>query len=256
MWKLDEGSVPSGLFILVVCLLLAACAQQHVARSQDVVSISPLADWSARELPGKKSTQYDVVQRAGRTCIRAQANESASLWRRGMNLPAQSVSSLQFDWWIGAYSDAASVVAADTDDAPARLLIGFDGDASTLSMRNRLQFDLVRTLTGESPPYALLMYVWDASAPVDTLVTSTRSDRIRKIVIGSGPRSTAHQGWVSFKRDLVADFTRAFGEVPGSLISMAVMTDGDNTRSRSDACYGDILLLDSQGQVLPGSLKM
>ncbi|MBB4844753.1 hypothetical protein HNP55_003297 [Paucibacter oligotrophus] len=209
-----------------------------------------------RELPGKQSTRYEVQQRAGRACVLAQANESASLWRRGMNLPAEQVASLQFDWWIGAFSKAASVVEADTDDAPARLLIGFDGDASKLSMRNRLQFDLVRTLTGESPPYALLMYVWDANAPVDTLVTSTRSDRIRKIVLGSGPRDPAHQGWASFKRDLLADFTRAFGETPGPVISMALMTDGDNTRSRSDACYGDILLLDAQGQVLPGSLKM
>jgi hypothetical protein len=173
-----------------------------------------------------------------------------------MNQPTQQVASLQFDWWIGEFSTRASVVDADTDDAPARLLIGFDGDADKLSMRNRLQFDLVRTLTGESPPYALLMYVWDASAPVDTLVTSTRSDRIRKIVLGSGSRPSAFQGWVSFKRDLVADFTRAFGEAPGPVISMALMTDGDNTSSRSDACYGDILLLDAQGQVLPGSLKM
>jgi len=244
------------LLILIASVFLGGCAHQTGVDSRPAAPSALLADWSARELPGKKSTRYDLVQRAGRACVRAQAKESASLWRRGMNQPTQQVASLQFDWWIGEFSTRASVVDADTDDAPARLLIGFDGDAGKLSMRNRMQFDLVRTLTGESPPYALLMYVWDANAPVDTLVTSTRSDRIRKIVVGSGPRSPAHQGWASFKRDLVADFTRAFGEAPGPLISMALMTDGDNTRSRSDACYGDILLLDSQGQVLPGSLKM
>lgn len=254
-----QSIAPMGHLTLVLIsalLLLSGCAHKHGASTPPTAPSSLLADWSLRDLPGKKSTQYDIVQRAGRSCVRAQANESASLWRRGMSLPAQQVTSLQFDWWIGAFSNAATVADADSDDAPARLLIGFDGDASKLSLRNRLQFDLVRTLTGESPPYALLMYVWDANAPVDTLVTSTRSDRIRKIVVGSGPRNPAHQGWANFKRDLVADFTRAFGEAPGPLISMALMTDGDNTRSRSDACYGDILLLDSQGQVLPGSLKM
>lgn len=244
------------LLALVASCLLLACAQRGGSPPEGSATTSALSGWSSRDLPGKKSTQYDVVDRAGRACVRARANESASLWRRGMNQPAQAVSSLQFDWWIGSFSNAASVVDAATDDAPARLLLGFDGDVSTLSLRNRMQFDLVRTLTGESPPYALLMYVWDAHAPVDTLVTSTRSDRIRKIVVGSGPRNPAYQGWASFKRDLVADFTRAFGEAPGPLISMALMTDGDNTRSRSDACYGDILLFDARGQVLPGSLKM
>lgn len=246
--------------LLASSVALASCAWQTTKPVQnegaESAAAGALREWSSRELPGKTATKYSLIERAGRACVLAQANKSASLWRRGMKLAPEQLAGLQFDWWIGSFSESASVTSAQTDDAPARLLLGFDGDVERLSMRNRMQFDLVQTLTGEAPPYALLMYVWDASAPVDTLVISTRSDRIRKIVVGSGPRSAEQKGWVRLRRDVAADFARAFGEAPGPLISMAMMTDGDNTGSRSDACYGDILLLDHQGQVLPGSLQM
>ena len=73
---------------------------------------------------------------------------------------------------------------------------------------------------GEPPPFATLMYVWDSRADVDTVVLNRRSDRVRKIVLESGP---AHLGqWRSYERDMRADFRRAFGEDPGALIGVAV----------------------------------
>ena len=82
--------------------------------------------------------------------------------------------------------DGASVTDAAHDDATARIVLAFDGSESDLSQRNRMLFDLARMLTGEAPPYATLMYVWDGKAPVGTEVISTRSDRMRKIVVASG----------------------------------------------------------------------
>ena len=214
---------------------------------------SALAAWSGRELPGKRPTQYSYAQRGGQGCVLAQASRSVSLWRRPLQLPAEQIDALQFDWWISGHEAGASVTQADTDDAPARLLLGFEGDEARLSMRNRLQFELARTLTGEAPPYATLMYVWDASAPPETVVVSTRSDRIRKIVVGSGRKTTGR--WQRLRRDVQADYRRAFGEAPGRLITMAMMTDGDNTASRAEACYGNILLLGPGGRLLDGSLQ-
>jgi hypothetical protein len=38
------------------------------------------------------------------------------------------------------------------------------------------------------------------------------------------------------------DFIAAFGEDPTEIISIAVMTDADDTGGTASACYGDILL--------------
>ena len=103
-----------------------------------------------------------------------------------------------------------------------------------------MMFELAHALTGHTPPYASLVYVWDAELPVGTVVIHPRSDRIRKIVIDSGPGERRH--WRDHKRDLAADFRLAFGEEPGKLVSFAHMTDTDNTRSRAKTWYGEIKL--------------
>jgi len=241
------------LLSLAPLALLAACA----AGPEPVSMPASLSAWSERDLPGKRSTDHSYAQRGGKACVLAQASRSVSLWRRPLQVPAEQVNALQFDWWISGHEARASVTQADTDDAPARLLIGFDGDEASLSIRTRMQFEMVQALTGEAPPYATLMYVWDAQAAPETVVVSSRSDRIRKIVVGRGLAGQGRQGeWRRLRRDVRADYQRAFGEAPGKLIMMALMTDGDNTGSRAEACYGNILLLDAGGMPLTGSLQL
>ena len=123
----------------------------------------------------------------------------------------------------------------------ARVIFAFDGDRSRLSARNRAMFDLAQALTGEQPPYATLMYVWETRKPVGTVVVNPRSDRIRKLVVDAGPD---HLGtWRVHQRDLTADFMHAFGERPGPLVAIGKMTDADNTRASAEAWYGPIELL-------------
>jgi hypothetical protein len=38
----------------------------------------------------------------------------------------------------------------------------------------------------------------------------------------------------------MADFQRAFGESPGQLVGIALLTDTDNTGAKAEACYGDV----------------
>jgi hypothetical protein len=102
-------------------------------------------------------------------------------------------------------------------------------------------FDLAQALTGEAPPYATLMYVWETRKPLGSVVVNPRSDRIRKLVVDSGPE---HLGtWRVHQRNLVADYERAFGEKPGPLMAIGKMTDADNTRASAEAWYGAIELL-------------
>ena len=90
------------------------------------------------------------------------------------------------------------------------------------------------------------MYVWDAEAPVGTVVISQRSDRIRKIVVESG---SMHLGqWRHYRRNVAADYLAAFGEPPGPWLAVALMTDADNTGTQAKAWYGEIA---TYGAVMP-----
>jgi hypothetical protein len=196
--------------------------------------------WQPLALPGKKPTQYSWTEKDGRPALEAASDRSASIWRKRLEPAVERVGDVAFSWWVQSLMPNASVADIDREDAVARVLFGFSGDIDKLPLRTRMKFELAQALTGEAPPYATLMYVWDSQLPVGTVVINARSDRIRKIVVDSGPAELRR--WRDHRRDLAADFRLAFGEEPGPLTSMAVMTDSDNSRASARAWYGPVEL--------------
>lgn len=218
------------LFLLGLAALTAGCAHRPE-------TVAGRDGWHEVKLPGKTATHYAFVHKDGRPAIEARSEQSASMWRRRLGegpLPRE----LRFSWWVQDLITDASVADVAREDAPARLLLAFDGDTSRLPPRTRAMFDLAEALTGERPPYATLMYVWDARAPLGSVVVNPRSDRIRKIVVDSG--STGLRSWRDHRRRVDEDFRLAFGEEPGRLAAVALMTDSDNTRSRARTWYGPV----------------
>ena len=225
---------------------LAGCITSPVAQGPGAGSGKDAAaaaaeGWHQVPLPGKQATRYQATTKDGREAVHARAERSASMWRRKVEVPPERLGQVQWSWRVDRLNPQASIGDVDAEDAVARLIFAFEGDRSRLSARNRAMFDLAQALTGETPPYATLMYVWETSKPVGSVVVNPRSDRIRKWVVDSGPQ---HLGtWRVHQRDLAADFERAFGEKPGPLVAIGKMTDADNTQARAEAWYGPIELM-------------
>lgn len=217
----------------VVGLWLAGCASTPAPQPGPVGE-----DWRPVALPGKEATVYRWSQKDGRAALWAQSDRSASMWRRQLVAQRPAAREVSFSWWVPAVLREASVADALREDAPVRVLLAFAGDESKLPWRTRALFDLAEALTGERPPYATLMYVWDAHAARDSVIVNPRTDRIRKIVVDASDHGLAE--WRDHRRDFVADFRRAYGEDPGPLVAVAVMTDTDNTGTRAEAWYGPI----------------
>lgn len=242
--RMYRGGVTRVMVVTMPLLgLLSGCAPQAPLRadaSGPTSSIEAAPDgWENVALPGKQPTRYVWDVASGQSAWRADSVRSASMWRKRLSVPASDLRQIEFAWRVDQLIPDAIVADAGQDDAPARILVAFDGDHAKLSLRNRMLFDLADTLTGERPPYATLMYVWaDAKSAPETVLISQRSDRIRKIVVDTGSQHLGH--WRRHRRDLVADFLRAFGEPPGDVIGVALMTDSDNTGSAAQAWYGDI----------------
>lgn len=194
--------------------------------------------WQNVPIPGKARTTYRWERREGRRELVAHADNSASIFRRRFDKPMLVPREVEFGWWAQDLPRGGDVAESGRTDAAARVMFAFDGDRSRLSQRTQIMFDLALTLTGEAPPYATLVYVWDSSAPVGTVIVHPRNDRVRKIVVESG--HGALRQWRHYRRSLADDYQQAFGEPPGPVLGVAVMTDGDNTRSRLTTRYSDI----------------
>ena len=194
--------------------------------------------WEHFAFPGKSPVRFAPVQLDGRDAIEATAVSAASVVRKKLRVEPSELGRLRFSWKVPQLIDTADIGTRDADDAPVRVILAFDGDRSRFSARDAMLSELMRTLTGEEMPYATLMYVWCNRRPAGTVVTSPRTDRVRKLVLQSGAGALGR--WLDYERDVRADFERAFGEPPGALVGVAIMTDSDNTRTTARAFYGPV----------------
>jgi Protein of unknown function (DUF3047) len=222
-----------------VALLTGAAASSMFGACTTVPSAPPWAEaWQDVPLPGKTRTAYRWESMPEGRVLVAHADQSASMYRKRLQTPPAILGDVEFSWWAQALPEGGDVSDANACDAAARVLFAFGGDHKRLSARNQMMFELAHLLTGEAPPFATLAYVWDTAAPVGRVITHPRSDRVRKIVVESGQGGLRQ--WQRYRRTLSADYQLAFGEAPGPLLAVAVMTDGDNTHSTLTTRYRDI----------------
>jgi hypothetical protein len=170
--------------------------------------------------------------------MHATAVSSASMLRKVVRIEPEELGRFRFSWKVPELIAQADMALRDSDDSPVRIMLAFDGDRSKFSAKNAMLSELANALTGEPMPYATLMYVWCNRREPGSVIINPRSDRIRKLVVQSGERQLNQ--WLDYERNVRADFEKAFGEVPGALIGIAIMTDSDNTRSRTQAWYGPV----------------
>lgn len=196
--------------------------------------------WQHYPLPGKRPSQYTYARHEGRDAVAVRSESSASMLRRQVRVEPSQLDIVRFSWKVPELMHQADLANRDAADSPVRIVLAFEGDRSRFSARNAMLSELARSLTGEELPYATLMYVWCNQRAPGTVITSPRTDRIRKLVVESGAQRLNR--WVDYERNIRADYERAFGEPPGALVGIGIMTDSDNTGAATRAWYGPLTL--------------
>ncbi len=218
-------------------------AQEMLPKFSEQPAMSALpSGWSFYRLaPYKKNTAYRLENYQGKTVLSANSKRSAS--GLAVKLRPQPATDLWLEWeWkaVGKIPNADNAIRY-TDDAPLRILVAFDGNKSKLPLKEQLTFEVAGMLSGREMPYATLMYIWAGNSPLDSVVENTFTSRVKMIAVDSGWQHTGQ--WRKHARDLSADYRTAFGEEPGDVIGVALLTDTDNTKSQVKALYGDIELV-------------
>lgn len=245
--------------IIVTLLMLAGCnstlpAQNAAGSAEILPALEKLVVFSSGR-PGqppegwaplvifkhKKPTEYRLVADHGDTVLRAFAASASSGLMQHLTIEPTQQPWLQWRWKIAPISDAVVQASANSEDTPARIILGFDGDKGSLPFSEQILFETARIVTGYDFPYATLMYEWHGTAPAGTVTKSKRSSRIRSLVVEHG--SEGFGQWRSFQRNIVEDFKQAYGEMPGKLIGIGVLTDSDSSGDTVEAWYGDIRLM-------------
>lgn len=231
---------------LALGALAFASRGTHAQGSVDAMRFSALTPGAA--LPAEfrrytfekqpRHTEYALVQDDGRTVLRARAQASTSGIIRELRVDPRTHPVLAWRWKITRVLEKSDLSTRAGDDFAARLYVTFDLDMDRLSVGERMQIRLARMVYGPDVPVAALCYVWDNKAAPGTVVPSAYTDRVRLLVVDSGPANVGR--WVPHQRNVEEDFTRAFGGGPPAVNGVIVSTDTDNTGETTEAYYGDI----------------
>jgi hypothetical protein len=114
---------------------------------------------------------------------------------------------IHWSWKVDAGLHAGDERTRDGDDYPARVYVVFSGGAAFWRTR-------------------AINYVWSSREPAGQTWPNAFTANARMIAVRSGRQGTGQ--WQSERRDVRADYRRIFGEDPGTVDAVAVMTDTDN----------------------------
>ncbi len=243
-------------------LSLGGCATSQRAVSRVAATQVPLfsaspadggapAGWQPFVLRRDKGkTSYRTVQANGRTVLSARADGTSTAMQCEVQIDLGRTPWLQWQWRVDALVPGARIDDEARDDSPARLVLAFRAAPQSLTLGDLMFFEQVELFTGQRLPNTSLLYVWDPELPIGTVARYARTGRIRYFVVESGPARLGQ--WVTYRRNVVADFNAAFNELPGPITSVGVLTDSDDMRSTAEALYGDISFL-SEAQARAGS---
>jgi hypothetical protein len=201
---------------IVVCLpIMSWATDEHIDIAR--FSRSDLNGWQAKVFAGE--TVYSLKTDGHQTALYANSNAAASGLYREISIDLAKTPILNWTWKVDNILTGNDERNRVGDDYPARIYVVFSGE---------LAFWRTRAIN----------YVWSNRQPIDSSWFSAFTGNAGMIAVESGVDRIGH--WVSENRNVLADYRRLFGEEPGRVDAVAIMTDTDNTGAAATAWYGDI----------------
>lgn len=84
----------------------------------------------------------------------------------------------------------------------------------------------------------IIGYIWDTTAPVDTICKSEKTGTVTYVVVRAGPSDLGR--WITEHRNVREDFKKIYGEEPESPAAISLAIDSNDTHSTAEAYVGAI----------------
>lgn len=138
---------------------------------------------------------------------------------------------LTFRWRINNTYKKGDATKKSGDDYPVRIYIMFKYNPDKASFFESIKYGLAKSIYGKYPPKSALNYIWANKKQKEKIITSAYTSKSKMIVTDYG--NTYLHVWRKHTVNILKDYKEAFGENPPAKVSLAIMTDSDNTKESS-----------------------
>jgi hypothetical protein len=150
---------------------------------------------------------------------------------------------LTFRWKIRNIYKKGDATTKKGDDYPIRIYVMFKYNPKTASFFDSIKYGIARSFYGAYPPHSSLNYIWANKPQKDKIITSAYTDKAKMIIMDSGKKDVGT--WREHTVNVLKDYKKAFGENPPKIVSLAIMSDSDNTKE-SSLSYIDFIEVKSE----------
>ena len=177
-------------------------------------------NWKVRGDENEARVIYRVAEENGNHFLHARAENQGVQIGLTKTFPPKQFPILQWRWRAKQFPPGANEQVLKANDSAAGVYVVFD---STLVPR-------------------AIKYVWSSSLPVGAHLTSPVYWRAKIVVLESG--SISGEGWRKESVNFYEDYKQLFGDEPGEVKGVALLTDSDTTETVAEADYDDFTLFD------------
>jgi hypothetical protein len=214
---------------IVLAVLLATASVVWAQGAQLVVedwSKTPVGQkgiptgWKAQNW-GSPSYDFEIVSEGSVRRLHMKSNGDSSTINKEVKIDCKDYQVLQWSWKVVELPRGADARKKATDDEAAQIYVTFPRFPSAVRSR-------------------IIGYIWDTTAPAGSMFKSQKAGLVTYVVVRSG--ETELGKWLTESRNVCQDYKKIFGEDPDEKIeALSIGIDSDDTRSRAEAYFGEIL---------------
>ncbi len=175
----------------------------------------PPGGWKARGGDARKV--YVVREEGGRKYLHADARDVSIQIGKEEEIDVRKTPVLAWRWRVAALPTGGDERKKETGDSAAGVYVVFGG----------------------WPIPNTIKYVWSSTLPQGTRLESPFAGQTKIVVLRSGMANAGQ--WVGERVNVLEDYRTFFGKDPDPAKGIGILSDSDNTKSRSVADYDAIV---------------
>jgi hypothetical protein len=186
---------------------------------------TPVKGWWMISYFGIPPTRYS---RAGKGIIKAESVGSRASLYKEVREKERDLPVLSWRWKVSNVVRSAVETKKDRFDAAARVKVVFGSERGS------------KVMEGTEPSGFSIEYIWASHLPRGHIFGHPGERDCKVFVLETGERKAGE--WVFEKRNLLADYKKAFGTEPRGVLAIGIQTDTDHSNEMVTAYYSDPIL--------------
>lgn len=224
------------LFSVLLISTLCIASDNNVLLHED---FKDLSKWIPLTFPKIESHSLYTAESNGTiSYLKASSSNSASalLYKETFNV--YDYPKIKWTWKVDNVYKKAVISEKSGDDYPIRLYIMFQYDPSNSTFFEKIKYKTAKLIYGQYPPLAGLNYVWSSQETTMKYYASPYTDKAIMFPLEKGSKNIGK--WITESVDLLEDYREVFKKEPPKNVSIAIMSDSDNTKESAISYITDI----------------